>query len=163
MFTSRALYCTSLNYLNIIILTMTSLRNIDKLPATLPRETIACLKGFMGLRTHNEIQEWHDFCWNSPSKSVRDEHLNYQFSNKTLQSLRLDLHQQKINNPRLLPSLNAFLSKMDGTSWNLTPNHSNLVEGGHFGTNDITPIGKEIGKAVTRYLQSLLFFALTGI
>jgi hypothetical protein len=65
--------------------------------------------------------------------------------------LRLDWHQQKVNNPWLLPSLNQFLSKMDGTSWKLTPNHSNLVEGGHLGTNDVTSIGKEIGEAVTRY------------
>lgn len=42
---------------------------------------------------------------------------------------------------------------MDGKSWNLTPNHSNLVEGGHSGTNDVTSIGKEIGEAVTRYLK----------
>jgi hypothetical protein len=45
---------------------------------------------------------------------------------------------------------------MDRTSWNLTPNHSNLVEGGHSGTNDVTSIGKEIGEAVTRYFQRLL-------
>ena len=71
--------------------------------------------------------------------------------------LHLDWHQQKINNPWLLPSLNSFLSKMDTTSWNLTPNNSNLVEGGHSGTNDITSIGKEIGKAVLRYFQIVLF------
>ena len=38
---------------------------------------------------------------------------------------------------------------MDGTSWNLTPNHSNHVEGGHLETNDVTLLGKEIGEAVT--------------
>ncbi|KIJ93662.1 hypothetical protein K443DRAFT_134976 [Laccaria amethystina LaAM-08-1] len=106
-------------------------RNIDKLPATVPRETIIHLKGFMGLQSDREIQEWHEFCRNSPEKSVRD------------------WHQQKINNPWLLPSLNAFLSKMDRTSWNLMPNHSNLVEGGHSGTNNVTSIGKEIGEAIT--------------
>jgi len=34
------------------------------------------------------------------------------------------------------------------------PNHSNLVEGGHSGTNDVTSIGKEIGEAVTRYFSN---------
>jgi hypothetical protein len=38
------------------------IRNIDKLPATVPREIIARLKGFMGLQGHDEIQEWHEFC-----------------------------------------------------------------------------------------------------
>ena len=60
-------------------------------------------------------------------------------------------HQHKLNNPWFLPSLNAFLLKMDSTSWNLTPDHFNLVEGGHLGTNDVMSIGKEIGKAVTRH------------
>ena len=69
--------------------------------------------------------------------------------------LRLDWHQQKVNNPWLLPSLNAFLSKMDRTSWNLTPNHSNLAEGGHSGMNDVTSIGKEIGEAVTDELEAM--------
>jgi hypothetical protein len=27
------------------------------------------LKGFMGLGSHNEIQEWHEFCRNSPDTS----------------------------------------------------------------------------------------------
>ena len=45
---------------------------------------------------------------------------------------------------------------MDLTSWNLTPNHSNLVEGDHSGTNDVTSIGKEIAEAVTRYFKILL-------
>ena len=36
------------------------------------------------------------------------------------------------------------------------PNHSNLVEGGHSGTNDVTSIGKEIAEAVTRYFKMFL-------
>ena len=50
---------------------MSIIRNIDKLPATVPRETIAHLKGFMGLQSHEEIQEWHEFCQNSQDKSVQ--------------------------------------------------------------------------------------------
>ena len=50
---------------------VTSIRNIEKLPATVPRETIARLKGFVGLRSHDEIREWHEFCRNSPDKSVQ--------------------------------------------------------------------------------------------
>jgi len=46
---------------------------------------------------------------------------------------------------------------MDGTSWKLTPNHSNLVEGGHLGTNNVTSIGKEIGEAVTRYFLNKIY------
>jgi hypothetical protein len=135
---------------------MSTIRNIDKLPATVPRETIARLKGFMGLRSNEEIQEWHEFCRTSPDKSVQGKPVETS-PKKLTHLLRLDWHQQKVNNPWLLPSLNAFLSKMDGTSWNLTPNHSNLVEGGHSGTNDITSIGKEIGEAVLRYFQIVLF------
>ena len=54
---------------------MSTIRNIDKLPATVPKETIAHLKGFMGLRTNEEIQEWHEFCRTSPDKSVHGKQL----------------------------------------------------------------------------------------
>jgi hypothetical protein len=72
--------------------------------------------------------------------------------------LHLDWHQQKVKNPWLLPSLNEFLSKIDSTSWKLTPNHLNLVEGGHSGTNNVTLIGKEISEAVTRCFSFIALY-----
>ncbi|KAF8951490.1 hypothetical protein BDZ97DRAFT_1909987 [Flammula alnicola] len=103
---------------------------VKTLSSTVPRDTIERLKGFVGLKTEEEIVEWHNFCHNSPDKSVRD------------------WNQQKMNYAWLLPSLNRFLSKMDNKSWDMTPIHSNLVEGGHSGTNAVTSIGQEIGEAV---------------
>ena len=37
------------------------------------------------------------------------------------------------------------------------PTHSNLVESGHSGTNDVTLIGKKTGKAVTRYFLNNIY------
>ena len=48
-----------------------SCRNIDKLPTTVSKETINRLKGFIGLKNQQEIDDWHDFCRNSSDKSVQ--------------------------------------------------------------------------------------------
>ena len=39
---------------------------------------------------------------------------------------------------------------MASKSWDLTPIHSNLVEGGHSATNAATSIGQELAEAVDR-------------
>jgi hypothetical protein len=107
-------------------------RNIDKLPNSVSKETIARLKGFMGLKTAEEILEWHEFCKSSSNAAV------------------LDWYQQKKDYPWLLPSLNRSLTKIDNESWDLTPNHTNLVETAHAATNAVTLIGKEILEAIIR-------------
>ena len=50
-----------------------SRRNIEKLPSSLSKETINRLKGFIGLKTQQEIDDWHDFCRNFPDKSVQSK------------------------------------------------------------------------------------------
>ena len=55
---------------------------------------------------------------------------------------------------------------MGSNSWDLTPIHSNLVEGGHSATNAVMSIGQELAEAVDRcvniqvYIQNvdLIFF-----
>ena len=39
---------------------------------------------------------------------------------------------------------------MASESWDLTPIHSNLVEGSHSATNAVTSIGQELAEAVNR-------------
>jgi hypothetical protein len=48
-------------------------RNIDKLPTTVSKETINHLKGFIGLKNEQEIEDWHEFCHKSPDKSVQSK------------------------------------------------------------------------------------------
>ena len=48
-------------------------RNIDKLPISVPKETINRLKGFIGLKSEQEIEDWHDFCRNYPDKAVQSK------------------------------------------------------------------------------------------
>ena len=107
-------------------------RNIDKLPNSISKETIARLKGFMGLKTAEDISEWHEFCEKSSDAAI------------------IDWYQQKKIYPWLLPSLNRSLTKMDNESWDLTPNHTNIVETTHAATNAVTLIGKEILEAIIR-------------
>jgi hypothetical protein len=37
------------------------------------KETISHLKGFIGLKNQQEIDDWHEFCRNSPDKSVQSK------------------------------------------------------------------------------------------
>jgi hypothetical protein len=48
-------------------------RNIDKLPTMVSKETVNCLKGFIGLKNEQEIDDWHTFCCNHPDKSVQSK------------------------------------------------------------------------------------------
>ena len=107
-------------------------RNIDKLPNSILKEMIMWLKGFMGLKTTEEILEWHEFCKNSSNAAV------------------LDWYQQKKDYLWLLPSLNRSLTRIDNESWDLTPNCTNLVETTHAATNAVTLIGKKILEAIIR-------------
>lgn len=60
----------------------------------------------------------------------------------------LDWHSQKIAHPWLLLSLNRFLSPMSNENWDLTPNHTNIVESAHAGMNAATSIGVNILTAI---------------
>lgn len=46
-------------------------RNLDSLPISVPRDVIERLKGFVGLSTNEDIEEWYAFCENSPYQEVR--------------------------------------------------------------------------------------------
>jgi hypothetical protein len=59
-----------------------------------------------------------------------------------------DWYKQKISHPWLLPSLNRFLSRIDGESWDLTPNHTNIAESAHAARNAETSIGVAVVTAI---------------
>jgi hypothetical protein len=44
--------------------------NIDALPKDIPKDVIQRLKGFVGLHSHTDIAEWHEFCQNYPHEAV---------------------------------------------------------------------------------------------
>ncbi|KAJ7874561.1 hypothetical protein B0H14DRAFT_2569238 [Mycena olivaceomarginata] len=62
-----------------------------------------------------------------------------------------DWYAYKRANPWILPSVNKFLSTITNESWDVTPNHSNLVETAHAGCNAETSIGVGL---LTAILQS---------
>ncbi|KDQ55534.1 hypothetical protein JAAARDRAFT_79892 [Jaapia argillacea MUCL 33604] len=105
-------------------------RTLDELPKTIPSADIQRLKSIMGLKTEAEISAWHEFCQASTYEPIKE------------------WYKQKIQNPWLLPSINRFLSCIEDTHWNLTPNHSNLVETAHAGRNAETGIGTLILTAI---------------
>ena len=54
-------------------------------------------------------------------------------------------------NRKKLPMASSFsLTKIDNESWDLMPNHTNLIETAHAATNAVTLIGKEILEAIIR-------------
>ncbi|KAJ7349628.1 hypothetical protein DFH08DRAFT_806979 [Mycena albidolilacea] len=62
-----------------------------------------------------------------------------------------DRYQQKLANPWILPSVNKFLSNITNENWDITPNHSNLVETAHTGHNTEMSTGVAL---LTRILQA---------
>ncbi|KIJ25807.1 hypothetical protein M422DRAFT_273184 [Sphaerobolus stellatus SS14] len=107
-------------------------RNIEEIDNDVPRVELDRLKGFIGLETEADIQEWRHKCETSPWKAVRD------------------WYAHKVVHPWFLPSLNPTLSKMPRTHWNVTPNHSNLMETAHAGRNIETGIGANPLSAILR-------------
>ncbi|KAJ7791551.1 hypothetical protein B0H14DRAFT_3566646 [Mycena olivaceomarginata] len=110
-------------------------RHIDELPRDIPRTVIMRLKSIMSLDAQHEIDAWHDFC------AAQDV------------SSTLYWYVHKRANPWVLPSVNKFLSAITNESWDITPNHSNLVETAHAGRNAETSIGVGL---LTAILQSQL-------
>ncbi|KAF8225893.1 hypothetical protein L208DRAFT_1503629 [Tricholoma matsutake] len=99
-------------------------------------EVIKQLKGFVGLASQSEIDEWHAFCCSVDDESVQsiDTIIFWIFN--------------KIQHEWYLPSLNRLLSSIDQESWDLTPNHSNLAETAHAARNAETSIGVPVLTAV---------------
>ncbi|KIK89998.1 hypothetical protein PAXRUDRAFT_14369 [Paxillus rubicundulus Ve08.2h10] len=109
---------------------LSSPSGINELPNTVPLDMIERLKGFPGLQTTKEIEEWHKFCQSVSDQSVRN------------------WYQQKIVHPWFLPSVNGFLSLMEPDSWKLTPSHTNIAETAHAARNAETSISVALLTAV---------------
>jgi hypothetical protein len=58
----------------------------------------------------------------------------------------------------VLPSINKFLSRISDGNWDLTPNHSNLVESAHAGRNAETSIGVNVLTAIQEYFFPLILY-----
>ncbi|KAJ7835323.1 hypothetical protein B0H14DRAFT_2590316 [Mycena olivaceomarginata] len=101
-------------------------RNPIELLQTLPQNL------FYSFSTH-EIDAWHAFCAAQAHNDIKN------------------WYAHKRANPWILPSVNKFLSAITNESWDITPNHSNLVETAHAGRNAETSIGVGL---LTAILQS---------
>ncbi|KAG2004393.1 hypothetical protein CC2G_002954 [Coprinopsis cinerea AmutBmut pab1-1] len=98
-------------------------RNISKLEAELTHDELQRLKGFKGLSSQQEIDDWHTFA--SGLSGARSK----------------AWYQHKKAHPWILPACNKFLSPINDEDWDLTPTNTNLVEGGHAEVNRETDTG----------------------
>ncbi|KAJ6608408.1 hypothetical protein B0H10DRAFT_2194424 [Mycena sp. CBHHK59/15] len=93
-------------------------RHIEELPQNIPKYVIAHLKSILGLKTKEEIDNWHTFCASQEDPNQIQ-----------------DWYAHKLANPWILPSINKFLSKISSENWDITPNHSNYIESVHAARN----------------------------
>ncbi|KAJ7686097.1 hypothetical protein B0H17DRAFT_1137130 [Mycena rosella] len=70
-----------------------------------------------------EIDDWHNFCASQEHADIKN------------------WYAHKCANPWILPSVNKILSRIPDDNWDITPNHSNIVETAHAGRNAKTSIG----------------------
>ncbi|KAF7371862.1 hypothetical protein MVEN_00043200 [Mycena venus] len=124
-------------------------RHIDELPRDIPREVIQRLKSIASLKTKAEIDDWDGFCASQTHIGVKIKKSHCLLGDLT-QHLE-DWYAHKLANPWILHSINKYLSKISDANWNITPNHSNLVETAHAGRNAETSIGVGL---LTAILQS---------
>ncbi|KAJ7862404.1 hypothetical protein B0H14DRAFT_2575473 [Mycena olivaceomarginata] len=92
-------------------------RHIEELPQNIPKYVVARLKSILGLKTQEEIDNWHAFCTSQEDPAIKN------------------WYAHKLANPWILPSINKFLSKISPENWDITPNHSNYVESAHAARN----------------------------
>ncbi|KAJ7129118.1 hypothetical protein C8R46DRAFT_1202508 [Mycena filopes] len=97
-------------------------RHIDELPNDISTAVIHQLKSILWLKSQDEIDEWHRCVAAETHPSIQN------------------WYHQKLANPWILPSVNKFLSRIPADNWDITPNHSNLVETAHAARNAETAI-----------------------
>ncbi|KAJ6564299.1 hypothetical protein B0H19DRAFT_941731 [Mycena capillaripes] len=112
-------------------------RHIDELPPDFSKPVIEKLKSIMWLTTHEEIDEWHQFCAAATHPSIQN------------------WYRQKLANPWILPSVNKLLSNISSNNWDLTPTHSNLVETAHASRNAETSTGVALLTGIMQFVLTL--------
>lgn len=115
-------------------------RGTDKLVTSVGRDAVEYLNMFHNLSSPADITAWHEFCKNHPSVDLKSK---LSFVVKLLDTdiwLQSDWYAHKVSHPWLLPAFNMNLSPMPNEFWELTPNHTNLVETAHVETNRNTNI-----------------------
>ncbi|KAJ6557117.1 hypothetical protein B0H10DRAFT_2201447 [Mycena sp. CBHHK59/15] len=123
----------------VFILNSTSCLHIEELPQNIPKYVIAHLKSILGLKTKEEIDNWHAFC-----ASQEDPTIKYWYAHK-------------LTNPWILPSINKFLSKISSENWDITPNHSNYIESAHAAHNAETGTHLRLLTVILKLVSSAHF------
>jgi hypothetical protein len=108
------------------------------------------LKSIMSLDTQHEIDTWHAFCAAQAHNDIKS--MSLRFSVNEMTQYVEDWYAHKRVNPWILPSVNKFLSAITNESWDITPNHSNLVETAHAGCNAETSIGVGLLTAILQFV-----------
>ncbi|KAJ6587236.1 hypothetical protein B0H10DRAFT_1831941 [Mycena sp. CBHHK59/15] len=116
--------------------------HIEELPQNIPKYVIAHLKSILGLKTKEEIDNWHTFC-----ASQEDPTIKYWYAHK-------------LANPWILPSINKFLSKISSENWDITPNHSNYIESAHAARNAETGTHLRLLTVILKLVSSAHFVRL---
>ncbi|KAH6884783.1 hypothetical protein BKA70DRAFT_1410857 [Coprinopsis sp. MPI-PUGE-AT-0042] len=98
-------------------------RQTEELSGVVSPKELAYIQSLDLLETAESIEEWKQFCKTHPQKKIRD------------------WYAHKISQTWILPGFNRLLSKIPDSFWKQLPNHTNLVETAHAGTNKVTNIG----------------------
>ncbi|KAJ7651799.1 hypothetical protein B0H17DRAFT_1215189 [Mycena rosella] len=107
-------------------------RSTDPLVGAVGQETVDYLNRIRGLKSHEDIETWHNYCRNHENKKLQD------------------WYKHKIQYSWLLPGYNKSLSLFPAGFWSQTPNHTNLVESAHVATNRETGIKLSPLEAIQR-------------
>jgi hypothetical protein len=108
-----------------------------------------------GFDNPTDIQSWRSFCSQHSNKKVR----GMLFSLLCVSTVEIppDWYKHKAQYPWLLPAFNKSLSRFPPGYWEMSPNHSNLVESGHVETNANTGIGLSPVEAIEKYVHVVSF------
>ncbi|KAF8223103.1 hypothetical protein L208DRAFT_1519701, partial [Tricholoma matsutake] len=109
-------------------------RRTSELAEAVGSNVVEYLNKIRALSSPEDIAAWHGFCKAHPSEKLRN------------------WYAHKIMYPWLLPGFNKTLSRILCEFWDLTPNHTNLVEMAHAGTNRHTAINLRPLEAIQRYV-----------
>ncbi|KAJ6496154.1 hypothetical protein C8R45DRAFT_1094409 [Mycena sanguinolenta] len=106
--------------------------HIEELSSEIPQIVIDRLKSIMGLKTPEQISDWHQFVAAQSYEDVRN------------------WYQHKLKYPWYLHSVNKSLSKIASDDWDITPLHSNYAETAHAARNAETGIHMPLLTAILK-------------
>ncbi|RPD75850.1 hypothetical protein L226DRAFT_570087 [Lentinus tigrinus ALCF2SS1-7] len=110
-------------------------RNVTKLVNKgVSQDAIKRIRDLPHIKTQEDLTKFKRYCETSKEKAVRD------------------WYSDKLSAPWFYACINKNFSRMDRTSWDTTPNTTNMNESAHVLTNLYTGIGLPLFEAIQRYV-----------